>query len=106
MLLSALLFLGNVLFWMCYANVCKDEVLERNKFHITMKDIINIEDFGAVLDHYKGAYTQIWLYNVSLKRIILRLTNGNGNALYIVGVTCKQTYCCIFFMEYYMYVYL
>ena len=64
--------------------------MEWNKFYKTMKNIIDIDDFDAVLNQYRGAYTQIWLFNVSLKRIVLRLTNGNNNALYIVGITCRH----------------
>ena len=54
------------------------------------KIIIKKEDYSFFLEKYKGANAKIWLYNVSLRRIAIRLSFSNQKrVLYIIILGCE-----------------
>lgn len=56
-----------------------------------MTEYLTDQQFEAALEKYKGAYVQLWLFSVSHKRLVVRLSfKGRKEDLYIVGVSCKH----------------
>ncbi|WP_445456095.1 hypothetical protein [Flavobacterium sp. HNIBRBA15423] len=56
-----------------------------------MKIVTNIKEANDLLKHYAGAKLEIVMYNISLKRILLRLSFSNiEEVLYVVGVGCES----------------
>jgi hypothetical protein len=56
-----------------------------------MKKVIEQKDFKEVLEQFKGANAQIWLFDISHKRLALRLSLTNVNDVaYIVAIRCDH----------------
>lgn len=56
-----------------------------------MRTLVESGDRADVLDRFCGADARIWLYDISLKRIVLRLTRSDlQDALHVVGVGCAH----------------
>lgn len=56
-----------------------------------MKKILKPEEFDSALEQFAGAYAQLWLFHVSLKRLVIRLSSpGHNQALFIVAIACEN----------------
>lgn len=56
-----------------------------------MTKYLNPPEFKEALAKYKGAYAQLWLYSVSLKRLVIRLSfQGENDDLFIICVSCEH----------------
>ena len=56
-----------------------------------MKRLVQLKDYKKILNQYRGAYAQIWLFNVSLKRMILRLSFEDvAEVLFIISVSTEH----------------
>ncbi len=56
-----------------------------------MTEYLSPEQFTAALEKYKGADAQLWLFSVSLKRLVIRLYfRGERDDLFIVCVSCEH----------------
>lgn len=55
-----------------------------------MKTIIEPKDFNKELESYCDADAQIWLYNVTHKRLAIRLSKPDKlDVLYIIAIACE-----------------
>ncbi|GAA3953648.1 hypothetical protein GO495_31480 [Chitinophaga oryziterrae] len=54
-----------------------------------MDKVIDRNNFDEVLEKYRGANAQVWLFHISHKRLAIRLSRHNEKKdLYIIGITC------------------
>ncbi|MFY0256021.1 hypothetical protein ACDQ55_18945 [Chitinophaga sp. 30R24] len=55
-----------------------------------MRTLIDKEQFESALVSYRGADAQIWLFSITHKRLVVRLSFTNQNeVLYILAVSCE-----------------
>jgi hypothetical protein len=56
-----------------------------------MKTILDPSEWGSVLARYRGATAQLWDFQVSLKRLVLRLSRSESEeALYVTSIGCEH----------------
>ncbi len=56
-----------------------------------MNTITNITEANILLEEYIGAKAQIWIFQVTHKRLLLKLSLSNlDKVVYIVAVTCEH----------------
>jgi len=56
-----------------------------------MRIVTELSEVNSLLDTYRGSYVQISMYNVSLKRLALKLSLPNNlEVLYLMGVACEK----------------
>jgi hypothetical protein len=56
-----------------------------------MKTISDLKESNFLLKEYNGSYTQVWGFNISLKRLLLKLTKSSeSEVLYIIVVGCEH----------------
>jgi hypothetical protein len=56
-----------------------------------MKTISDIKESIYLLEKYNGSCVQIWGFNISLKRLLLKLTKSNESyVLFIIVVGCEH----------------
>ena len=55
-----------------------------------MKGLVNDADILSTLDRYKGAYAQIWKFNISHKKLAIRLSlSFEEESLYLLCIGCE-----------------
>jgi hypothetical protein len=56
-----------------------------------MKTISDLKESNLLLVQYNGSYAQVWAFNTSLKRLLLKLTkSGEAEVLFIIIVGCEH----------------
>ena len=56
-----------------------------------MKTVIDPKQNGTILLQWRGADAKIWMFDVSLKRLGIRLSRKDeAEVLYIVAITCEH----------------
>ena len=56
-----------------------------------MKTMIEAKLHDSVVEQWRGAYAQIWMFHVSLRRLALRLSRPDEpEVIYIVAVGCDH----------------
>jgi hypothetical protein len=56
-----------------------------------MNTLLDPSESSASLNRYRGGSAQVWLFQVSHKRLILRLSlPDQQESLYIVAITCEH----------------
>jgi hypothetical protein len=56
-----------------------------------MKTIIQPNQHSAILAKWRGSDARIWIFDISLTRLCLRLARlGDPEVLYIIGVSCEH----------------
>lgn len=57
----------------------------------TMTKYLTPEEYKQALEKYRGAYAQLWLFSVSRKRFVIRLSfKGEMEELFIICVGCEH----------------
>jgi len=65
--------------------------MERDGFRKAMKKIINRKDQDSALAQWRGARAQFWIYDVSLKRMAIRLYRPDAKeVIYVTAIGCEH----------------